>query len=59
MHVDEVHTQQYSLTNPLSYVVVNENETWFCVNGLSYCVDKEGNIENILISLATFCIIYF
>lgn len=46
MHVDEVHTQQYSLTNPLSYVVVNENETWFCVNGLSYCVDKEGNIEN-------------
>lgn len=45
MHVDEVRTQQYSLTSPLSYVLVNEDETWFAINGMSYCV-REGKVEN-------------
>ena len=53
MHVDEVRTQQYSLINPLSYAIVNENETWFCVNGLTYCI-KEGKVENKMCEDQTF-----
>lgn len=53
MHVDEVRTQQYSLINPLSYAIVNENETWFCVNGLTYCI-KEGKVENKMCEDKTF-----
>jgi len=44
MHVDEVRTQNYSLTSPLSYSIVKENETWFAINGYSYCI-KEGKVS--------------
>lgn len=53
MHVDEVRTQQYSLTTPISYVLVSEGETWFAVNGLSYCI-KEGKVENKMCEDQTF-----
>ena len=44
MHVDEVRTQNYTLTSPLSYSIVKENETWFAINGYTYCI-KEGKVN--------------
>lgn len=44
MHVDEVRTPQYSLINPISYSIVKENETWFAINGYTYCI-KEGKVN--------------
>lgn len=44
MHVDEVRTTQYTLTSPISYSIIKENETWFAINGYSYCI-KEGKVS--------------
>lgn len=52
-HVNETVNDQFSLTNPLSYAVVTENETWFAVNGKTYCI-KEGKASNVVSEDATF-----
>lgn len=54
MHVNEVHTQNYTLTTPLSYVMVKENETWFSINGYHYCV-FEGQVKQTPCDDAEFC----
>lgn len=56
MHVDEVRTTQYTLTSPISYSIVKENETWFAVNGYSYCI-KEGKVSQAACDDAEFNII--
>lgn len=56
MHVDEVRTTQYALTSPISYSIVKENETWFAVNGYSYCI-KEGKVSQAACDDAEFNII--
>lgn len=45
MHVDEVRTQQYTLTSPLSYAIVSENETWIAVNGYTYKI-AENKVQS-------------
>lgn len=44
-HVDEQKTQTYSLTSPISYTLVNENEQWFVINGYTYKI-SEGKVTN-------------
>lgn len=44
-HVEEQKTQTYSLTSPISYTIVNENEQWFVVNGYTYKI-SEGKVTN-------------
>lgn len=56
MHVDEVRTTQYTLTSPISYSIIKENETWFAVNGYSYCI-KEGKVSQAVCDDADFNII--
>lgn len=52
-HVNESVTPTFSLLNPLAYAIVLENETWFAVNGKTYCV-KEGKAQNIASDDETF-----
>ncbi len=56
MHVNEVRTQNYTLSTPLSYVLIREGETWFSINGYHYCM-FEGQVKQTPCDDNEFCTI--
>ena len=42
--INEVRTETYTISNPISYVIIKENKQIFSVYGKTYEIDSEGSI---------------